>query len=35
MVLDDNVEAQGLWDLAGYAPQAEWRRWVKAAPAGD
>ncbi len=33
MVLDDNLGAQGLWVRAGYAPQEQWRRWVKATPA--
>ncbi len=30
MVLDDNALAHGVWSTAGYAPQPEWSRWVKA-----
>ncbi|MDG6107387.1 GNAT family N-acetyltransferase [Dactylosporangium aurantiacum] len=29
MVLDDNGLAHRAWAAAGYAPQDEWRRWVK------
>ncbi|WP_329004751.1 GNAT family N-acetyltransferase [Kribbella sp. NBC_00709] len=29
MVLDDNEQAHRVWSTAGYAPQAEWSRWVK------
>jgi ribosomal protein S18 acetylase RimI-like enzyme len=29
MVLDDNTLAHHAWAAAGYAPQEEWRRWVK------
>jgi ribosomal protein S18 acetylase RimI-like enzyme len=29
MVLDDNAPAHRVWSTAGYAPQAEWSRWVK------
>ena len=29
MVLDDNTLAHFAWAAAGYAPQEEWRRWVK------
>lgn len=29
MVLRDNSLAGYAWDGAGYAPQAEWERWVK------
>jgi len=29
MVLDDNVLAHHAWLSGGYAPQAEWSRWVK------
>jgi ribosomal protein S18 acetylase RimI-like enzyme len=29
MVLTDNGEAHAAWRAAGYAPQAEWSRWVK------
>jgi ribosomal protein S18 acetylase RimI-like enzyme len=32
MVLDDNDLAHSAWAAAGYAPQAEWSRWVKALP---
>lgn len=31
MVLEDNDLGQSLWKAAGYAPQDEWRRWVKPA----
>lgn len=29
MVLDHNDLGQTIWRAAGYAPQADWRRWVK------
>ncbi|MEV7288491.1 GNAT family N-acetyltransferase [Streptomyces sp. NPDC093252] len=29
MVLTDNERAHHAWRAAGYAPQEEWRRWVK------
>lgn len=29
MVLEGNDLGQGLWRAHGYAPQEEWRRWVK------
>lgn len=29
MVLEDNTLAHQVWAAAGYAPQEEWRRWVK------
>lgn len=29
MVLVENARAHGAWEAAGYAPQPEWRRWVK------
>ncbi len=29
MVLDDNELAHRIWQANGYAPQAEWSRWVK------
>lgn len=29
MVLEGNDLGQGLWRARGYAPQEEWRRWVK------
>ena len=29
MVLDGNDSAHQAWSQAGYAPQAEWSRWVK------
>lgn len=29
MVLDDNTLAHHAWAAAGYAPQEDWRRWVK------
>jgi ribosomal protein S18 acetylase RimI-like enzyme len=29
MVLVDNPTAHRLWTACGYAPQAEWARWVK------
>ncbi|MEU6077326.1 GNAT family N-acetyltransferase [Micromonospora sp. NPDC047074] len=29
MVLDDNGPARQAWRALGYAPQAEWSRWVK------
>jgi ribosomal protein S18 acetylase RimI-like enzyme len=29
MVLEGNDLGQTLWRAAGYAPQEEWRRWVK------
>jgi ribosomal protein S18 acetylase RimI-like enzyme len=29
MVLDRNALAHHAWRAAGYAPQPEWRRWVK------
>lgn len=32
MVLDDNDPARGLWSALGYAPQGEWRRWVREVP---
>lgn len=31
MVLDDNEQGRAFWVSAGYAPQDEWRRWVKPA----
>ena len=31
MVLDENDGGRGLWESLGYAPQAEWSRWVKSA----
>ena len=30
MVLDDNALGAKAWAAAGYAPQPEWSRWVKA-----
>ncbi|MEU7454253.1 GNAT family N-acetyltransferase [Streptosporangium roseum] len=30
MVLHDNVLAHHAWSAAGYAPQPQWSRWVKA-----
>jgi len=30
MVLDENALAHHAWRAGGYAPQAEWSRWVKA-----
>ena len=30
MVLDDNDDAHGLYEAAGYAPQPQWSRWVLA-----
>ncbi|OKK17626.1 GCN5 family acetyltransferase [Streptomyces sp. CB00455] len=30
MVLDRNASAHRAWDAAGYRPQEEWTRWVKA-----
>jgi ribosomal protein S18 acetylase RimI-like enzyme len=32
MVLRENTLAQGAWRAAGYAPQAEWERWVNPLP---
>ena len=32
MVLADNPLAHRAWTAAGYHPQPEWARWVKAAP---
>ena len=29
MVLEDNDLGHTLWDASGYAPQQEWRRWVR------
>ncbi|MET7419154.1 GNAT family N-acetyltransferase [Dactylosporangium sp. NPDC005555] len=29
MILDDNTLAHHAWHAAGYAPQDDWRRWVK------
>ncbi|MGW7068897.1 GNAT family N-acetyltransferase [Streptomyces sp. NPDC054855] len=29
MVLDRNEQAHHAWHAAGYAPQPQWRRWVK------
>ncbi|MBT2400408.1 GNAT family N-acetyltransferase [Streptomyces sp. ISL-100] len=29
MVLTENERAHHAWRAAGYAPQAQWRRWVK------
>lgn len=29
MVLEGNDDGQRLWDAAGYAPQPNWRRWVR------
>jgi ribosomal protein S18 acetylase RimI-like enzyme len=29
MVLEGNELGRALWRRSGYAPQAEWRRWVK------
>lgn len=29
MVLEENVLGQSAWSALGYAPQPEWRRWVK------
>ncbi|MBF4160831.1 GNAT family N-acetyltransferase [Nocardioides acrostichi] len=29
MVLEGNDEGAALWRAAGYAPQQEWRRWVR------
>lgn len=29
MVLTENTSAHAAWRAAGYAPQAEWARWVK------
>lgn len=29
MVLEDNAQGQAAWRALGYAPQHEWRRWVK------
>lgn len=29
MVLERNALAQRAWRAAGYAPQPQWRRWVK------
>jgi ribosomal protein S18 acetylase RimI-like enzyme len=29
MVLDRNARAQHAWRAAGYAPEEQWRRWVK------
>ena len=29
MVLQDNALGQAAWSSLGYAPQEEWRRWVK------
>ncbi|MBC3763213.1 GNAT family N-acetyltransferase [Quadrisphaera oryzae] len=31
MVLDDNELGRAFWVSAGYAPQDDWRRWVKPA----
>ncbi|PWJ47736.1 N-acetylglutamate synthase, GNAT family [Quadrisphaera granulorum] len=31
MVLDENELGRAFWAARGYAPQDEWRRWVKAA----
>lgn len=32
MVLEDNALGQSIWRSAGYLPQDDWRRWVKALP---
>lgn len=32
MVLQENTPAHAVWSAAGYAPQQEWRRWVRALP---
>ncbi|MEU9508703.1 GNAT family N-acetyltransferase [Micromonospora sp. NPDC048170] len=32
MVLDDNTAAHHAWRALGYAPQAEWSRWVRPLP---
>lgn len=29
MVLNVNEDGQRLWEQAGYAPQQQWRRWVR------
>lgn len=29
MVLNANEDVQRLWEQAGYAPQQQWRRWVR------
>jgi ribosomal protein S18 acetylase RimI-like enzyme len=29
MVLDDNEQAQAIWQANGYQRQAEWSRWIK------
>ncbi|NHA00407.1 hypothetical protein G5V59_10870 [Nocardioides sp. W3-2-3] len=29
MVLDDDALGRTIWREAGYAPQQEWRRWVR------
>ncbi|MGB8650078.1 MAG: GNAT family N-acetyltransferase [Mycobacteriales bacterium] len=29
MVLEDNRQGQAAWGALGYAPEHEWRRWVK------
>jgi ribosomal protein S18 acetylase RimI-like enzyme len=33
MVLADNADAHHAWRAGGYAPQAEWSRWIKPLPA--
>lgn len=35
MVLDGNDTGSSLWAGAGYAPQRQWRRWVKSAGPRD
>nr|WP_026328714.1 GNAT family N-acetyltransferase [Streptomyces sulphureus] len=32
MVLQENAPAHAVWSAAGYAPQQEWRRWVRPLP---
>ncbi|WP_016910493.1 GNAT family N-acetyltransferase [Streptomyces xiaopingdaonensis] len=32
MVLQGNAPAHAVWRAAGYAPQQEWRRWVRPLP---
>lgn len=34
MVLERNDLGQQIWRAAGYAPQEEWRRWVRSVPNG-
>lgn len=33
MVLGENTDAHAFWRAHGYAPQAEWNRWIKAVSA--